>query len=127
MSQANIPNITPSVTVDRCDAINLVLASIGMEELGLSHIINAEAEKLQYVLGTLPGSKPPFQPTFSDLMTVNRSIRDTLKEVRKKETVLANKLDLVAEEAWGCGGECGCGCGDGCGGDCGCDCGCGCC
>jgi hypothetical protein len=118
MSQANIPNITPAITVDRDDAINLILASIGMEELGLSHIINAEAEKLQYVLGTLPGSKPPFRPSFSDLMTVNRSIIDTLKEVRKKEAVLSNKLDLVAEEVDDCS------CGGTCGGGCGCNCGC---
>ncbi|MFB5269685.1 hypothetical protein ACE41H_23290 [Paenibacillus enshidis] len=97
MSQAGIPHITPMITVDRDDAINLLLASIGMEELGLSHIINAEAEKLQYVLGILP-TKPPFQPTVSDLMTVNGSIRGVLKEVRKKEDVLLNKLDLLAEE-----------------------------
>jgi len=56
MSQANIPNMTPNVNVDREDAINLLLASIAMEELGLSHILNAQGEKLQYVLGTLQGA-----------------------------------------------------------------------
>jgi len=55
MSQANIPNMTPNISLSREDAINLILASIAMEEMSLSHILNAEGEKLQYVLGTLPG------------------------------------------------------------------------
>lgn len=55
MSQANLPNITPTISIARDDAVNLLLSSIAMEELGLSHIINAEGEKLQYILGTLPG------------------------------------------------------------------------
>ncbi|GGH40524.1 hypothetical protein [Paenibacillus segetis] len=59
MSQANIPNITPSINVTREDAINLLLSSVALEEIGLSHIINAEGENLQYVLGTLPGVTMP--------------------------------------------------------------------
>ncbi|WP_240927491.1 hypothetical protein [Paenibacillus thiaminolyticus] len=53
MSQANIPNITPIVTLSREEALNLLLASVAIEELGLAHIINAEAEKLQFAIGTL--------------------------------------------------------------------------
>ncbi|TCP60184.1 hypothetical protein [Baia soyae] len=53
MSQDNIPNITPNITITRDDSINLLLASIALEELSLSHILYAEGEKLQYVLGTL--------------------------------------------------------------------------
>jgi hypothetical protein len=94
MSQANLPNITPSITVTRDDAVNLILTSIAMEELGLSHIINAEGEKLQFVLGTLPGVTPP-KATLNDLFAVNSSIRETLREINKKEFVLLNKLDLI--------------------------------
>ena len=53
MSQANIPNITPMISITTEETIPLLLASIALEELALAHIMNAEAEKLQFVLGTL--------------------------------------------------------------------------
>ena len=53
MSMANIPNVTPAITLTREDSINLLLVSIAMEELALSHILNAEGEKIDYILGTL--------------------------------------------------------------------------
>jgi hypothetical protein len=94
LSQPNVPNITPSITLTRNDAINLLLSSIAMEELGLSHIINAEGEKLQFALGTLPGlSGPP--ATISDILNVNASIQDTLKTTIQKEFLLQVKLDTI--------------------------------
>jgi hypothetical protein len=86
-----LPNITPTINITREDAINLIIASIAMEELGLSHILNAEGEKLQYVLGTLPGASIP-APTISELLAVNDSIRKTLKEITRKDWVLKQKL-----------------------------------
>lgn len=50
MSLPNIPDIDPLISLNRCDAINLLLSSIAMEEIGLSHILNAEGEKLQRFL-----------------------------------------------------------------------------
>lgn len=94
MSQANVPNITPTITLTRNDAVNLLLSSIAMEELGLSHIINAEGEKLQFVLGTLPGvTSPP--ATISDLLNVNASVQATLNAVTHKELLLQSKLDSI--------------------------------
>lgn len=94
LSQANIPNITPLITITQSQVANLLLASIAMEELGLSHIINAEAEKFQYVLGTLPGLTGP-PATISDLLNVNASVVNTLREITKKEILLYNKLNSV--------------------------------
>lgn len=51
LSRANFPNITPTISLTRDEAISLLISAIAMEELGLIHIINAEGEKLQYVLG----------------------------------------------------------------------------
>lgn len=94
MSQANIPNITPTISLTFSSSMYLLLASIALEEIALAHIINAEGEKLQYVLGTLPGVTPP-PTTISDLLAVNASIRETLREVAKQEWILYDKLDSV--------------------------------
>jgi hypothetical protein len=94
LSLPNIPNITPSITVTRNDAINLLLSSIAMEELGHSHIMNAEGEKLQFALGTLPGVTAPLA-TISDIINVNASIQRTVKAISQKEFLMKNKLDSV--------------------------------
>ena len=93
MSQANIPNITPTITISRSDAINLLLSSIALEELGLAHIINAEAEKIQYALGTLPGLSPA--ATLDQILAVNDSVQDMMDLVIKKELLLDSKLKQI--------------------------------
>lgn len=94
LSQANIPNITPLITLSRDEVVTLLLSSIALEELGLSHILNAEGEKLQHVLGTLPGvTSPP--ATVSDLLVINESIQDTVSAVAMKELVTQSKLDSI--------------------------------
>lgn len=95
MSQANIPNITPEITVTRDDAVNLILASIAMQELGLSHILNAEAEKIQYALGTLSGGGVTPSPTFEEIITLNCNVKEMLEEVTKTEFILQNKMDSL--------------------------------
>ncbi|UHA72723.1 hypothetical protein [Paenibacillus sp. 481] len=96
MSQANIPNITPTISITIGDSVNLLLASIALEELALAHIINAEAEKIQYVLGTLPGSAGLSPPaTLSNLIAIDHSVQRTLQEVIKKEILLQIKLDNI--------------------------------
>ncbi|SDB82875.1 hypothetical protein [Shouchella lonarensis] len=94
MSQANMPNFTPTITIDRDDVVNLLLASIAMEEMGLAHIINAEGEKIQYVLGTLPGITGP-PATVAQIIEINESVESMLDAIFKKEMVLESKLKNV--------------------------------
>ncbi len=96
MSLPTIPTITPSINIDRTQVINLLLASIALEELGLSHIINAEAEKLQAVLGTLPGLTVT-TPSVSILLSVNREVRRSLQTVLKKQMLLEFKLEDILD------------------------------
>ena len=91
MSFPNIPDVDASVDISTEDSVNLLLASIAFEELGLAHIINAEAEKIQFVLGTLERTTP----TIEDLLDINRSVDQTLKEVIKTQMLLQFKLEDV--------------------------------
>lgn len=81
MSQANLPNITPTISISRDDAISLLISAIAMQELGLSRIINAEGEKWK-VLGTLPGVTPP-EVTIDNILVMNNSVNTTLRELVK--------------------------------------------
>jgi len=92
------PTNDPSLT--REDVINQIISSIAMEELGLSHIINAEGEKLQYALGTIPGISGPTDPaTIDDLLRLNESIRDTLDSTIQNQMFLKAKMQNALTSA----------------------------
>lgn len=95
MSFPNIPNITPHISLTRCETVNLLLSSIALEEIALAHIINAEAEKIQFVLGTLHPHLSPEPPNLSQLLEINHSVRGTLHDVIKKEILLQMKFENV--------------------------------
>jgi len=90
MSSPEFSTNNPHVT--REAVINQILTSIAMEELGLSHIINAEGEKLQYALGTLEGASPAEPATIEELLELNKSIRDTLDSTMQNQMFLKAKM-----------------------------------
>ena len=57
MSMPSFPPNGADMTQE--EALTMIIASIAMEELALSHILNAEGEKLQYILGTLCPAQAP--------------------------------------------------------------------
>ena len=105
MSNPTFPD-NPDITRD--DAVNQILSSIAMEELGLSHIINAEGEKLQYILGTLPGITGP-EATIEDLLNTNESIQNLLQNASYNQLLLKSKMQqaLSASEMTGAPGPAG--------------------
>ena len=94
MSLPSFPNIDPPI--QREDAVNQILSSIAMEELGLSHILNAEGEKLQYILGTLPGLSGP-AATVEDVLSANESVRNLLKTAVQNQLFLKSKMQGALE------------------------------
>ena len=94
MSLPSFPNIDPPI--QREDAVNQILSSIAMEELGLSHILNAEGEKLQYILGTLPGLGGP-AATVEDVLSANESVQNLLKTAVQNQLFLKAKMQGALE------------------------------
>lgn len=94
MSFPNIPDTSLNFSATTDEIKNLLLASIAFEELGLAHVINAEAEKIQSVLGTLKGPTAK-NPSVNDLERIDNTVDRILKDVIMKEMLLLFKLQNV--------------------------------
>ena len=98
----------PSVTIpsiSREGGLLLLLASIAREEMALSHVVNAEAEKVHAVLKRFQGTSAP-DLTFADLMQLQDSACGVVDAVTLHELLLQFKLTRAKE--WlmrGTGGE----------------------
>jgi hypothetical protein len=88
MSMPTFPKNDPSLS--REGSLNEIIASIAAEELSLSHILNAEGERLQYVLGTLPGLDEA--ASLDEVFRINQSVKDTLSGIMEQQMMLSAKL-----------------------------------
>ncbi|MEG1153382.1 MAG: hypothetical protein RSD61_02515 [Ruthenibacterium sp.] len=70
----------------RCQAISDIMESVALEQTALSHILNAEGEKIQKALHMNLSPKC--------LLAVNKSVTDTVDAVTMLEMVLHGKLAL---------------------------------
>ncbi|MCL1914586.1 MAG: hypothetical protein FWG10_12115 [Eubacteriaceae bacterium] len=85
---------TPDLTVE--DSLIQIFSSIAMEEVALSHILNAEGEKLQYVLGIgVPQGNTPIAPDIETLLTVNESVKDMVSTISLNQMFLLGKLSAT--------------------------------
>lgn len=74
--------------IDKCCAASSLVQSIALEETAISHILNAEGEKIQKVL-SLHTCDP------DQILEVNRSVENMIEKVTSLELVLKSKLDLI--------------------------------
>ena len=94
MGQPNFPDpFNPLPDLDKNQTLLFLLATVGQEELGLAHIINAEGEKIQAAVASFEDDCL----TFEDLLAANESANDLLKTVIKKEMLLQFKVENVLE------------------------------
>lgn len=82
----SMPIIAPG-TVTRDQAISDLIESVALQETGLSHILNAEGEKIQAIVA-LEGVTP------AQLLAVNSSVQNTINAVSRLEMILHSKLEL---------------------------------
>lgn len=74
--------------IDKCCAAASLLQSIALEETAISHILNAEGEKLQKAIA-MPDC------CANDLLAINKSVEDLVDKITALEIVLKSKLDLI--------------------------------
>lgn len=82
----SMPVITPG-TVSRAQAISDIIESVALEQTGLSHILNAEGEKIQAAVAS---------GTIDQMLATNKSVENMVNTVARLEMVLQMKLELFS-------------------------------
>ncbi|WP_223264311.1 hypothetical protein [Paenibacillus sp. IHB B 3084] len=88
-----IPDINPLISLTRKEVIHMILASIAMEEMGLSSILYAEGEKIQRFVNDE-------DVCLQDILQLNRSVERVLRGMVNNQILLQHKLEdvLIFEE-----------------------------
>ena len=79
-----MPVITPSTTT-RTQAVTDIIESVALQEAALSHILNAEGEKIQKTVA-LQDVTPEV------LLATNKSVESMVNAVSRLEMILQSKL-----------------------------------
>lgn len=82
----SMPVIIPS-NVTRPQAISDIIESVALEQTGLSHILNAEGEKIQAAVAS---------GTIDQMLAINKSVQSMVNAVSHLEMVLHMKLELFS-------------------------------
>ncbi len=74
----------------RCQAITDIIESVALEQTALSHILNAEGEKLQAVI-KIDDITP------EELLDTNKSVQGMVEAITRLEMLLQSKLSLFGD------------------------------
>lgn len=86
----SMPVITPG-TGSREQAITDLIQSVALQETALSHVLNAEGEKMQAIIGMK-------HVTADELLELNKSVGTLISSVTRLELILQSKLELFSDE-----------------------------
>lgn len=87
MSMPNIPDIYPDICLNYDDSINLVMHSIGLEEVSLSRLLDAETNKINKVLENCSCE--------DNILKINKSVGNILNKIINIQMLLGLKLETV--------------------------------
>ncbi|WP_246861292.1 hypothetical protein [Bacillus sp. REN3] len=92
----SMPTIPPEPHRPNLKEVSIdLLESIALEEIALSHIMNAEAEKIQAFVGECLDF--PTNPSSKEIIKFNKGVNRLLETIVMKEWLLLKKLDNVME------------------------------
>lgn len=94
-SSTTTSTTTTQPILPRCQAVSDVIESIALQQTALSHILNAEGEKLQKIISIDDIS-------YETILKANRSVESMVNSVSDLEAILKEKLALFE--------KCGCRC-----------------
>lgn len=84
-------------SLSREQVINLLLASIGFEELALAHLVKSQADLIRLGVDNSNGEDCRLIKSVNDILEINRSVNRTLRTITNKERILLLKLREVAD------------------------------
>ena len=97
----SMPKISKS-GVGKCDAVNDIIESVALMETALSHILNAEGEKIQKAVGTLNSGYGKPQPGLAcsteELVCIDESVENVIRAITILESLLQKKLNDALKE-----------------------------
>lgn len=76
--------------INRSDAVTDIIQSVALQQTALSHILNAEGEKIQKVVGK-------DDVTTKKLLEVNKSVNAMVQSITRLEMVLQSKLQIFED------------------------------
>ncbi len=91
----------PCNPITMCQAVTNLIESIALEETALSHILNAEGEKLQKAIAMDCIS-------VAELLEVNESVVNMVSAVSALEGALKDKLEFVSNNLYYPSRDCNC-------------------
>ena len=97
MSMPSFPKDGANMT--REQALTMVVASIAMEESALSRVIDAEGDKLRYILDRCRDDGSEETP--KEILDANESVTRLLDAVAQNQLILRGKLDLALSAGGG--------------------------
>ena len=82
----------PDDPISMCQAVTDLIESIALEETAMSHILNAEGEKMQQAVA--------MDIDICKLLEVNDSATDMVHAIANLELVLKDKLEFIANNLY---------------------------
>ncbi len=89
-----------SNNLSREDTVNQAIHAIAAEDAGFSRILDAQSERLRYIIGILPGQSGR-EPALERAILASDSVRRTIQIITNMQMISNQKLSELLEDGSG--------------------------